>query len=490
MKTVIYSLLLMLFSISLLAQEQTIEKKIVIVKEIIDDNGKVTTEEVTLTGAEADKYLEEQGVDIENEHVENVNINITEAEQYKIVEIDDEGNKRVLEWDGEGEMPEEMKMLMDKHDIDNEEITINVEGPESEGGIMKVRKIVNGEVEEMEFELDEDGNIPTEVRSDLEERGINIDMSSEETISVTVEGEGNEHDGVREVRVVKKSKGDPNKAQLGVHIEDSENGVKVIEVVCCSPADEAGIIVGDVITKIGKSSIDNTDALINAVQEKQPGDKLKVFLSRNGDVVKKKITLVSAQSLEKFEKRTKACCAPSGKQDKCCSAGVAKENCCAKGCEKDCCKAKSMGTKHDIIKLKDGTALQCEKTDGDKKVITKKIDLNKVKANQEEEKVEGTSIMRNPTPVKEGQRGLALEELEVFPNPNQGNMRVRFNASCTGPIDINVVDLTGRKIYTRQIDNFEGQFDEEIALKGINLGTVMLIVSQGDKIFSEKIVLQ
>ncbi len=51
--------------------------------------------------------------------------------------------------------------------------------------------------------------------------------------------------------------------------------------------------------------------------------------------------------------------------------------------------------------------------------------------------------------------------------------------------------MSGREIYTQPLSSdFDGHFDQQIDLSGEQKGTLLLYIIQGEKIFSEKILIQ
>lgn len=97
----------------------------------------------------------------------------------------------------------------------------------------------------------------------------------------------------------------PSHAQLGVTTVPvtSQNaqqygwsvssGAYVRSVVNSGAADKAGIKTGDIITKVGDTKIDSSDALVLAVRSHNPGDTVKVELNRNGETITVDATLTS-----------------------------------------------------------------------------------------------------------------------------------------------------------------------------------------------------
>jgi putative serine protease PepD len=73
-------------------------------------------------------------------------------------------------------------------------------------------------------------------------------------------------------------------AYLGVQIGDASNGAgaEVGKVVSGSPADKAGLQVGDVVTAIDGKTVESADDLTALVATYKPGDKATVTVTRNG----------------------------------------------------------------------------------------------------------------------------------------------------------------------------------------------------------------
>ncbi len=90
---------------------------------------------------------------------------------------------------------------------------------------------------------------------------------------------------------------------LGVEVEDltdqllqyfkAEYGVLVKKVYKNSPADKAGIRAGDVIYKINDKKIEDTADLLRTLRYYDPGDKVDVYMVRNGK--KKTVTVELGQ---------------------------------------------------------------------------------------------------------------------------------------------------------------------------------------------------
>ena len=84
---------------------------------------------------------------------------------------------------------------------------------------------------------------------------------------------------------------------------------------------------------------------------------------------------------------------------------------------------------------------------------------------------------------------LDLKNLAYFPNPSEGKFRLRFNADVY-PIQIKILDLTGREVYTEMNHGFEGFYDKDIDLSGKDPGIYFLQIIQNDKISTKKLLIE
>ncbi len=72
---------------------------------------------------------------------------------------------------------------------------------------------------------------------------------------------------------------------LGVIIADAPNGARVIEVINGSPAEDAGVVVGDVVVAIEGKKTRSANALIGTVQTFRVGDLARISVIRAGAAI-------------------------------------------------------------------------------------------------------------------------------------------------------------------------------------------------------------
>jgi serine protease Do len=84
--------------------------------------------------------------------------------------------------------------------------------------------------------------------------------------------------------------GNPNAPYLGFTLSDN-NDTKIIEVAKASPAEKAGIKVGDLLQKFDGQKVQSSDELRAIVKKKKPGDEVEVEILRDTETLKFKLTI-------------------------------------------------------------------------------------------------------------------------------------------------------------------------------------------------------
>jgi serine protease Do len=82
-----------------------------------------------------------------------------------------------------------------------------------------------------------------------------------------------------------------NKALLGVVTEKTDGGLKVTEVNSESAAQKAGLREGDIITKVGDATIEDSEDLVEAIGRYKPNDKVDITYKRANKENKASATL-------------------------------------------------------------------------------------------------------------------------------------------------------------------------------------------------------
>ncbi len=82
-----------------------------------------------------------------------------------------------------------------------------------------------------------------------------------------------------------------------------------------------------------------------------------------------------------------------------------------------------------------------------------------------------------------------FKDFALYPNPNSGNFTIRFNSNSSSKIAVNVVDMSGRKIFEKSYTN-SGIFDENIQLEKAQAGIYLVSITDGDKKIVKRIVIE
>ena len=126
--------------------------------------------------------------------------------------------------------------------------------------------------------------------------GINSAIRSESGGSVGL-GFAIPIDDVTEVAQSLIATGQMSHPDIGVNarsvINDATSGAEVANVRSGGPAQQAGIVEGDVITRVGDRTVGDADELVVAVQSSEIGEETPVQLVRAGRLVDLTVTPVS-----------------------------------------------------------------------------------------------------------------------------------------------------------------------------------------------------
>jgi|GEM_PF-1588375 len=213
---------------------------------------------------------------------------------------------------------------------------------------------------------------------------------------------------------------------MGGEIEDAvDDKVTITKVMENTGAEAAGIQGGDVIQKIDRTSISDVNQVINLISEYEPRDVIKVQVLRNGKKKRIKATLGNMTQDDRYSP---------------CDCETGKVN-----------------------------------TNGmtDKEIIL-------IKVTDEEVDAPDFGIINNT---------LKLDDINLFPNPNNGTFTLQFTSERKMPTQITVIDVTGKEVYREEVSDFNGRYDKRIDLPNVGKGNYFLNIIRGDKIFTEQIVL-
>ncbi|WP_339634470.1 reprolysin-like metallopeptidase [Bizionia echini] len=82
----------------------------------------------------------------------------------------------------------------------------------------------------------------------------------------------------------------------------------------------------------------------------------------------------------------------------------------------------------------------------------------------------------------------SLDDLTVYPNPNNGDFNVKFNSTSNNDVIIEVLDIRGRKVFENSYRN-TGIFNQSINLDNVQSGMYLLNISEGNRKVTKKIII-
>lgn len=96
--------------------------------------------------------------------------------------------------------------------------------------------------------------------------------------------------------------------------------------------------------------------------------------------------------------------------------------------------------------------------------------------------------------TKKGVAGLDKEldlgDLRCFPNPSNGFFRLQFDVPERGDLLVTVHDSAGEKVYDERISGFKGRYERTLDLSDKAAGTYYLVIAQGGRTATQKLVKQ
>lgn len=273
--------------------------------------------------------------------------------------------------------------------------------------------------------------------------GENEDMDRE--IMEILEDHGyNDMDRIIERRInkIKKVHGNPDGAFLGISASQTcgdveSKGAKISHVYDNSTAMEMGLQEGDVIQSINGKSIQSFGDVVKAMENAEPGQEIDIEVDRNGEVVTANGSLKKRSDVLPTEKRSH--CSDPRTQSGPWAPEVYKE-----------------------VEIRIELA-ECTKEEED---------MLQEKANVDFEEQ------------------LPINNLEFSPNPSNGQFNLQFELSDQADTRILVFDNSGRQVYDQVLKDFEGSFNQQIDITDQPAGVYFMMVAQGEKQFTRKIVKQ
>lgn len=228
----------------------------------------------------------------------------------------------------------------------------------------------------------------------------------------------------------------------GEYQELKVNGARISDFTKASAAREAQLQTGDVITSINGVSVNGHDQLWEEIAKYQPGDKVVIEFLRD-------------RQTRQVEVALKAC----------------RDNA------------------NTVIMNKpgpDGTDIQrafqlLNWADEDREPLRERQIITIRRS------AEGDAPQINPT-AEQPANTLQLSGFRASPSPTIGQMTVEFRTDPQ-PIVVLLLDKDGRQLFREELNAFNGEYRQRFDLSDFAKDAVIVQVQQGDRVFTEKVVL-
>ena len=93
-------------------------------------------------------------------------------------------------------------------------------------------------------------------------------------------------------------------------------------------------------------------------------------------------------------------------------------------------------------------------------------------------------------PINRIDLGVAIENLDVYPNPSRDVFNITFTSEEVQDLNVRVVDLVGKVVYTEDLQQFVGEYTKLIDLATDNKGVYLLEIETNDGVINKKLILQ
>ena len=228
------------------------------------------------------------------------------------------------------------------------------------------------------------------------------------------------------------SERDPCRVFIGVLLSgNGENGkgVNVTGIIGGWPAENAGMLKGDVITAIDGVTVNSYGEIRRERDKHEPGEFFTVTFMRDGTPQTVQAQFKECPKEETVEEETEEV---------------------------------------EVIEL-------VEAVEPVEEVLV-----------VEEEPVELEPATELPQLQESNQ--LELMDFSAYPNPTFGRVQVEFRAE-QAPTTVIITDLNGKVVFRETLNRFDGYYNKEFNFTNVTPGTLYLSIRQGDKVVSERIVL-
>lgn len=236
-------------------------------------------------------------------------------------------------------------------------------------------------------------------------------------------------------------------ACLGVYTSDDDEarGAVITDFTQKSAAKEAALSVGDLIATINGQAVQNSNELWNIIAKYQPEDTVKVGFKRNDQVLQIDVPLKTC-----IDRSDKVVIFNRDETGQMMRRNFSTWNWDA----------------NDATRLRERHVIVIRKGEGD-----------------------GIQLRENAMPEFNPDRRLNLRSFKAYPNPNLGQFNIEFDGEAA-PTVVSLYDAKGRQLFREELNAFNGNYFQKFDLREHAKGMIIITVQQGDKIYSDQILVQ
>jgi membrane-associated protease RseP (regulator of RpoE activity) len=464
MKTLLFTLLLNFVCVFVFAQTKP-EKTINITKISFDEKGNKSSESISKKGAAAEAFDVEKYINENKKEGVSLNIRIENGPDDVIIRqigdnnsMSSKGNcnnsnwSRVKSWSSdavENLDPEKGFLGVEQdngEDEDEEGVVVRVQrkGAAAEAGL-KTNDIILS-IDEVKLNAWED--LTDFMSSTKSGQKVKIayerDGKTETTDAILKQNKVYNYmndavETLENVNVNVNYNNQTKEACLGVYSsayrDGDARGAIINGFTDASAAKEATMKEGDIITQIQGISVDGFQSVWNVIAKYKPEDKVEVIYLRDNQT---KTIVANLKS----------------------------------------CKDRSSTVTINTNKPRSFTTWNWGETE-EKKFDRKRV-ITIRKSEGDSEKIDIAQTAAND-------RKLNVENFKAYPSPTTGPITLEFKAEAV-PTIVSMYELSGKQLFREELNAFNGDYQQEFDLSAFAKGAVMIRVEQGEKIFTEQIL--
>ncbi len=125
-------------------------------------------------------------------------------------------------------------------------------------------------------------------------------------------------------------------------------------------------------------------------------------------------------------------------------------------------------------------------TDGSKTQVSKSITIKRIDITD----ANASDMKRLGQSAGDNNKKLKIDNMNFYPNPNNGKFNLSFNLAEKGDAEISILNTEGKIVYKEKLANFTGNYDKEIDISKNAKGIYFVKVEQGQNTQMKKIVLE